>query len=404
MRRIVVIGSGRTGRGMIGQLFFAEKGFDLIFADIDAELVRTMRSQGYYTVEQRNLLTGEVMRTRVDGFRAVDVNRDHATYIDALAGSEMVAVAVFPESFDSVAADLAEMVNARVERGMTSSMAVLLCANYVGLKPRFDTAIASLLGNAEKAHYDEYITLITTKANRKVVYPDVFEDDDLALMGDDKPMLQVDDAFRFAPDWRMPSFFEPVESCELSMIEKIWNENLLHCSLGFMGAYAGHETINQIASDERAWKLAKYAWFEGRRALELEYGMPMPSDDEVRVAFEKFTGPHLSDRIRRIVRQPMRKLQVNDRFLGPAFLCMKHGIVPYFILRAAAYGFCYTDEKEPQSMQIAHLVEEMGIEPAVEEICGLNLTIERDRFVRDMIVAGIREIEAGDYRLFMRVA
>lgn len=403
MRRVTIIGSGRTGRGMLGELFYSEKNFDLVFADIDSKLVDTLREQGYYTVEQKNLLTGTIRKTRVDNFHAVDVKRDHAAYIDFLAESEIVATAVFPESLDAVAADLAEMVSLRNNRHIVAPVAVILGGNYVGLKPRFDTAMTALLSEPEKDHYNKYVTLITSKANRKVVYPDVLQEDALALTGDDKPVLQVDNAFRFGPDWNMPSFFEPIDSCELGMIKKIWNENLLHCSLGFMGAYAGCETINQIASDKRAWELAKYAWFEGRRALELEYGMPMPSDKEVRETFEKFTSPFFSDQISRIVRQPIRKLQANDRFLGPAFLCMKHGIVPYFIFHAAAYGFCYTDETEPQSVQIAEVLKEKELSAAVSTICGINENEEKSRFARDMITAAIREITAGDSKPLMRV-
>lgn len=399
MRRVVIIGSGRTGRGMLGQMFYAEGDCDVVFADIDRKLVEALRSQGHFTVEQKDLLTGSSTVTRVEGFRAVDVSRDRSAYIDALVDAEMIATAVFPESFDAVARDLVDMVRARIERKMSAPVAILLGGNYVGLKAHYDKSITSQLSEAERAYFSDFVTLITTKANRKVVFPDSFCEDPLALTGDDKSTLQVDDAFRFAPDWKMPSFFEPVESCELSMIEKIWNENLLHCSLGFMGAYAGCETINQIASDRRAWHLAKYAWFEGRRALELEYGMPMPSEMEVSTTFEKFTGPHLADRISRITRQPIRKLQVNDRFLGPAFLCMKHGIVPYFILHAAAYGFCYTDEDEPQSVQIAEAIRNHGIDSAIEKICNLDLNDKQAHFVKDMLAAAIREIMAGDSKL-----
>ena len=53
MRRVVIIGSGRTGRGMFGEMFYLEGGFDLVFADIDSELIGALREQGYYTVEKK---------------------------------------------------------------------------------------------------------------------------------------------------------------------------------------------------------------------------------------------------------------------------------------------------------------------------------------------------------------
>lgn len=62
------------------------------------------------------------------------------------------------------------------------------------------------------------------------------------------------------------------------MIEKIWSENLIHCSLGFMGACAGYATVNEAIEDTRIGALALYAWFEGRRALEAAYGIPVPDE------------------------------------------------------------------------------------------------------------------------------
>ena len=62
------------------------------------------------------------------------------------------------------------------------------------------------------------------------------------------------------------------------------------------------------------------------------------------------------------------------------------------------------DENEPQSMQIADAVRKDGIESAVATVCGLDVRDEQSRFARDMIVAGIREITAGDSEVIMQVA
>ena len=66
-RRLMIVGAGCTGRGHIGELAH-EAGWKLVLVDRDADLVRTLRRAGEYTVE----LYGPdwCRRVRVEGLRA----------------------------------------------------------------------------------------------------------------------------------------------------------------------------------------------------------------------------------------------------------------------------------------------------------------------------------------------
>ena len=400
MREVTIIGAGRTGRGMLGELFYKEGDFHITFADCNPELVEGLRRQGYYTVLQNNLVTGAATTTRVCGFEVVDTVREHERYIQALASSELIATAVFPSSFDTVADDLAEMVACRCRMGVDVPVAVILGGNYVGLKAYFDRALRERLEGACARYYSERVALITSKANRKVTYAASADADRYALEGDDKPVLPVDDAFPFGAGYRYPTFFDLQENAEIGMVEKIWSENLVHCSLGFMAAYEGIRTINEAVERDDIRTFAYYSWLEGRRALQAEYGLPIPGDAFVQGMFSKFASPYLTDTIARVVRQPMRKLGKNDRFMGPALLCMRHGIVPYFILRAAAYGFCFTDEHDEQSRQLAEIEARVGLEGTVEQVCGLNRADELENRAEQLLMDAVRSIRLPDRARF----
>ena len=47
---VTIIGSGRSGRGMLGELYDADN-FSITFADIRPDLVEGLKKQGYYTVQ-----------------------------------------------------------------------------------------------------------------------------------------------------------------------------------------------------------------------------------------------------------------------------------------------------------------------------------------------------------------
>lgn len=392
MRKVTIIGAGRTGRGTFGELFYSEGGFDIAFADINADLVRALREQGHFVTKQTDLDAGTSKVIRVDGFEAFDVQADREAYLRRLADSELVAIAVFPASFDAVAKDLADMIRLRIKEGMTHKAAVIIGGNFVGLRSYFEGALQKLLDADELAVLNDQVALITSKANRKVTFSSDPDAEPLALEGDDKPALPVEDRFYFDEGYEYPSFFQRSNDVELSMAEKIWSENLLHCSLGFMGAYKGCEYLNDAASDELCADLAGMAWKEGRRALEAEFGIPMPGDSLLETMLGKFGSPFFRDCIDRVVRQPMRKLGKGDRFLGPALLCLKHGIMPFFILRAAAYGFFVPNAGDEQAAKIEETLASVPLEDAVIKITGLDLSVPDEAIACRLLVGFVQEI------------
>ena len=389
--RVVIVGAGQTGRGMFGALFFEEGGYRITFADTDSRLMDGLREQGYYTVEEKDLLSGDVRRVRVSGFECVDVH-DRDAYLDALARASYIATAVFPESFEDVASVLADMVRVRMERGIDAPVAVILGGNFVGLRAYFQKAIEGALSDAERAFAAAHMALATSKANRKVVNAGTVDGDRFALTGDNKSVLPVEDRLPFGAGHRCPSFFQLDSNVELSMIEKIWSENLIHCSLGFMGACAGYETVNEAIEDERIGRFGALCVAREPACARLRlrhrysrYGGHQGHDGEVR--YPVLPRPHRADRA-----PAQAQAQEGRSVPGPAILCIKEGIVPYFIVRAAAHGFCYTDEQEPESVEIARLIENEGVDEAVRIVCDLDLSVVEERIAHEMLVDAVREV------------
>lgn len=392
MPRVTVVGAGRTGRGMLGEMFYSEGGYELVFADCDHELVRALADQGSYTMEQVNLTTGESRLTRVEGFEAVDTVVERGRYIDALATSDYVAISVFPSSFEAVADDLADMVAERVLTGRRSRCVVLLGSNHPRMRTYFTRALRSRLGDGEIEHFETWVSLAATKANRKVI-SDEGSGSPLALKGDDKPKLLVDDVFHGGLEMAVPSFFQPVDDVEICMIEKLWGENLMHCTLGFMGAVAGLKTVNEAASDPYVSGCARLAWEEGRKGLALGYGVTPPSAEVASEMIGKFSSPFLTDSISRVVRQPMRKLGKNERFVGPALLCVNNGIVPVAIARAAAYGFLCGADYDQQFATIGEMRAREGLEGTIRSVCGLCDEDPGEHLLVSLISGEVRELE-----------
>lgn len=74
-RTVVIIGAGRSGRGMLGELY-SRSGFHIIFADKDKETLKCMQEQQYYTVGMTNLDTNEEINRKITGFSCIGCVRE----------------------------------------------------------------------------------------------------------------------------------------------------------------------------------------------------------------------------------------------------------------------------------------------------------------------------------------
>lgn len=129
---VVIIGAGRSGRGMLGELYYKDKA-RITFADKDAGLTAGLRKQGYYTVKMSNMSSGESRETRVEGFQVLNTVTEHEAYIRSMCQADFISTALMPDAFDQVIGDLAEMIRMRMAAGNEKMLFITLGANYVGL-------------------------------------------------------------------------------------------------------------------------------------------------------------------------------------------------------------------------------------------------------------------------------
>ena len=120
---------------------------------------------------------------------------------------------------------------------------------------------------------------------------------------------------------------------------KLFMHNMSHALTAYFGALKGYTYIWEAAADAEIKLMALRALTESSRALSKEYGVPL---EELLCFSEnllsRFENKLLGDTVERVGRDTKRKLSENDRFVGAARLCEKHGISPVNILAGLAAG------------------------------------------------------------------
>lgn len=393
-RTVTIIGAGRSGRGMLGELYDRD-GFHIIFADVRDDLVEGLKKQGYYTVQMTDIKTNEQEERCIEGFEVVHANREKERYLNCIIHSDLVSTALLPKDFDVVIADLAEAVRLRRKERMESLMFITLGANYVGLYEYFDRKLCGLLEGEDLSYYHRYVRLVLSIVNRKNLLPEKGQEgeDRFRILGDNKSVLRVEASEELRKLPSLPGFFRLEKNLGAAMAVKIWSGNLVQCSMAFVALKNGLKDTYEAAYHEEAARYAYFASVEGYQAVAEEYGLKARDDKQMVTVFRN---PAFSDSLYRIAREPLRKFRRNDRFIGPALCCMKHGILPYYITKCLAYGFYYDRPEEPQAVLLQEYIRENGIEKAVETYCQLNLEARDEKIVFDLIVAAYRDIGGKD--------
>lgn len=390
---VLIVGAGRSGRGMLGELFDADN-YQIVFADNDSQLVEGLRRQNYYTVQMSDLSTNVNVERRIENFEILDTIKDHEAYIKQIIEADIVCTALKPDAFAQVAMDLAEAVNKINEMKIDKKILVTLGANYVGLYKRFDELIRNALKPELIPVYEAKMCLIMSIVNRKNLLPDARNqtEDPYRIIGDNKPVLRVEDVPELHALKPLPDFFRLEKNLDLAMVYKIWTGNLVQCSMAFVALKDGIEYTNEAAHHPKASPYAYYAAVEGYNGVAAEYGLPPRSEEAAKKTVTIFRNEAFQDSLYRIAREPIRKFGRNDRFLGPAFCCIRHDIVPYYITKCLAYGFFYYNENDEQSIELKKMIEDKGIEQTILKCCDLHLERKEDSIIYQLIVNAYYEI------------
>lgn len=384
-KRILIIGSGLSGRGMLGEMASREN-FRIVFADKDKALTDGLKKAGFYTVKMTNLKQGVSRETRVDHFEVLNTVEDHSAYMQEIGRTDFALTALRPESFDEAIKDLAEGIACRAEIQNPAPLFITLGANYVGLLEYYREGLEKAVPSQAKDYYHRNVHLIMSIVNRKSRAPETADPHDpFRVEGDDKPVLMVEDDQALAECRYRPEFFQLKHNLSAAMAVKIWSGNVVQCTMAFAALHQGMTSSYEAACDPLSSMIAYYAADESYRAVSAEYGLPERSEKEKKRPVGIFRSREFHDSLYRIARDPIRKLGYNERFIGPARLCIRHGILPYFICLGAAYGFLYRNPDEPQCVELEKAVREMGIEKAILWFCGLDPSKNDERIIYELI-------------------
>ena len=87
---------------------------------------------------------------------------------------------------------------------------------------------------------------------------------------------------------------------------------------------------------------------------------------------ERFANPALMDTVERVGRDPLRKLQPEDRLVGGIRLCLAQGVFPRFIAMACGAALRYDFPGDPEAVALQEMIGKKGVAGVLREVCAIE--------------------------------
>ncbi|MDR6611625.1 mannitol-1-phosphate 5-dehydrogenase [Leifsonia sp. 1010] len=364
--KAVHFGAGNIGRGFVG-LLLHEAGYEVVFADVNAELIDALAAADSYRVH----LVGEDSETKtVTGFRAINSATEEDALVAEIASADVVTTAVGPRILRFVAPVIARGLAARADDA--PRLAVMACENAIGAS---DLLAAELMDGLPDDDARERLAARAVFANTAVdrIVPAQAADAGIDVTVETFYEWVVDRSpfGGHAPEIPGAHF---VDSLGPYIERKLFTVNTGHATVAYTGFLEGATTISEAIAIPAVREAAEAALRETSAALTAKHGLPEEELAAYRVKIlGRFANPYLVDEVTRVGREPIRKLGRNDRFIGPASDYAEHvGGIPAALIAAVGAALRFDVPEDTQSVELLKLLDEAEPAAIVEEVMGVE--------------------------------
>lgn len=360
--KAIQIGAGNIGRGFIGELL-AHSGCEVIFVDANNEVVKLINELKNYTV---HVLDNEKREEKVENISALNINDEKL--MDAIIEADIMTTAVGVNILSRIAETLSKGIRNRLEQGIEKNLNIIACENAVGASEILKEEVFKYLTDEEKIQADKYIGFPNSSVDRIVPPVSYKMENPLDVVVENYYEWNVDkNGFR----GEIPA----IQGMNLTgnliayVERKLFTLNTGHAITAYLGNLRGYKTIEESINDKDIYEVVYNAMVESGDGLVNKYDFDRNEHLKyIDKIIKRFKNPYLQDDIKRVGREPIRKLSKGDRLIKPLLNSLSYGISTDNLLLGVGAVLYYNNPEDPQSVKLQELVKEKGIKGAIQEI------------------------------------
>jgi mannitol-1-phosphate 5-dehydrogenase len=335
-------GAGNIGRGFIGQIF-VQSGYELIFIDVDNNLVETINRERCYPIRiLDNEKTEDIL---IKGVSAINGNNKEKV-IQVIVEADIMATAVGTTVLPYIAPIITDGLKKRFTQN-PKPLNIIICENLIDADKILTNLIINKLTNDEKFIFKKTIGLVTSSIGRMVPLQTLQMQDGNPLRVCVEPygLLPVDKA-AFKGEIPLLKGLYPFDNFDFYIQRKLFVHNMGHGICAYLGMIYGYNFIYEAVNNKNIFFISKRAMLESAYALSKKYNESFAElKNHVMDLLMRFSNIALGDTCARVGVDTIRKLGTNDRFIGALRICDEQGISNAFIsIGASAALYCHLKE------------------------------------------------------------
>ncbi len=362
--QIVIIGAGRVGCGALG-VALALQGHELTFAVRRRELAESINRFGY-DVQTKGTIEATMS---VRGVRAVGTSGEE--FAVAVANADQVFTSVRPDNLPGIAPALAEALVFRAKSQILRPLDIFCCENLKNAGSQLERLVFTHIPFAYAQQMQEWVSFSAAISDRIVSGQDKDEEGRLVFTADATgdvlfDTLQIKNTFDVLPP------FKGLDNFPACIEEKLYVLNCGHAVCAYLGHRRGYSYVHEAMEDESINRSVVGAMLEAQRALQCKYGRTFHYAGFINEILASFSNAALMDTVARVGRDPIRKLQPDDRLIGPLKLAYRYGIEPVNLIRGTAAALTFSNHDDSQAVELQTAATETGIERTLDTVAQLK--------------------------------
>ncbi|KAK1749476.1 mannitol-1-phosphate 5-dehydrogenase [Echria macrotheca] len=368
-KKAVHFGAGNIGRGFVA-CFLHHSGYEVIFADVNGDLIDKLNSQPSYTVIE--LGSDGTTESTISNYRAINSRTQEAELVQEIATADVVTCSVGPNILKFIAPVIAKGIDQRP--GDLPPMAVIACENAIGatdtladfIKEPQNTPSERVESMGDRARFansaiDRIVPAQDPDAGLNVKLEKFYEwvVDRTPFKGSSPPDIK-------GVQW--------VDNLQPYIERKLYTVNTGHATAAYHGYNRRKSTVYDALQDRSIQEEVRKALSNTAELITQKHGIDEEDQKEyVEKIVRRISNPHLEDSVERVGRAPLRKLSRKDRLIGPAAELAERGGDCSGILDAAEMAFRFQNvEGDEESFELGKIMAEKKPDEVVQEVCGLQ--------------------------------
>ena len=366
MKKAVHFGAGNIGRGFIGEIL-NNNGFEISFVDVNEAIIDALNEKQAYTIELANEEHTKVEVTNVAG---INNAKNPEAVVAAIAEADIVTTAIGPNILPFIAELIAKGIQARKAAGTTTALDFLACENMIGGSEFLHDKVAEYLTDEDKEYAREFIGFPNAAVDR--IVPGQTHEDPLYVVVEPFREWVVDESMLKNTSFKLEGVHYATD-LEPFIERKLFSVNSGHATVAYNAAYKGYKTILEGLQDAEIVEALRAVQAETRALLLAKWSFT----EEDLVAYHetiisRFANTQIIDEVTRVGRTPIRKLGYDERFIRPIRELSERGLSYTNHMDTVGKIFAYTDETDPQSVELQEKLASTDLTTVIKEVTGLS--------------------------------